>query len=264
MNIGTFLEWIASALHKGLSSESTTTAGFYGGNGTLYITHQSNKHYQELLSIEFSKIIESDGDKIARDHLLYLSNPTRKQELAKARTISKYDFKEVLKTVLKFRVTVPQQDVRDLFCQFLDCILSVKVVLDTDLFVRSEQHSGFHGEGRIIRYLFLKYLKRISFDELEKLDSQDLEAQEKAFTEKFQGQLWMGSSQGACTYCGDLMGRLAIVYDGTQDFTKDRKETWRHPFTMTTGMQGYGRPLVGNLMATSAAQQKGVWKGPKQ
>jgi len=262
---GKLLEYIAAALHRqsGLDSESTTTAAFCGLNKTLYLTSQQNKHYQDLLSVSSATFFETppDEDSIAKKYLIFLRDPSERQALSRQATIKKRSFDEMLKNVLKFRVSIKDDLERTEFRLFLDEITSVKVVLDRDIYIRTEQHSGFHGESRIVRFLFIKYLKRITWDELNHANRETVTHFEIDFKSRYAGQLWMGSSQGACDYCADMMGNLSIAFSSRQKFSKNREESWRHPLTTTTGK--FGSPIVSGLLAPTAVLNAGAHKGPK-
>jgi hypothetical protein len=62
------LELIASALHTeaGFDNQSTTTAAFYRRNGTLYLTHQHNKRYEELLRFAVSRLYSLSSRQMIR------------------------------------------------------------------------------------------------------------------------------------------------------------------------------------------------------
>jgi hypothetical protein len=265
MDRGKLLEYIAAALHRqsGLDNQSTTTAGFCDLNKTLYLTSQQNKHYQDLLSVASATFFETpaDEDTTAKKYLIFLRNPDDRQALGKQPTIKKRSFEEMLRSVLKFRVTIKDGQEREDFMTFLTEITSVKVVLDRDIYIRTEQHSGFHGESRIVRFLYIKYLKRVTWAELNHPSRQTVGQFEIDFKSRYGGRLWMGSSQGACGYCADLMTGLNIEFSTRQGFSKNREESWRHPLTTTTGT--FPKPVYSGLLAPIAVADSGQHKGPK-
>ena len=264
MNRAKFLELIASALHvqAGFDNQSTTTAAFCSGNGTLYLTHQANKRYEELLRFALARIHELSGKPMIRV-VPELSDALDK-EIKAGGSITKKPFSDVVKYVVKSTVTLASKNDKERFIEFLDDIRSVKVVLDSDLFIRSELHSGFHGESRIVRFLYIKYLKRIPKEAVKQEDKGTIERFNKDFQARYKSVLWMGSSQGACTYCAEMMDTLGIVYDTSQGMNKDRDGTWRHPLTTTTQLNDYGPPVAKTLLATNAVLAYGVHKGSKQ
>jgi hypothetical protein len=260
VNRAKLLEAIVSALHTqaGFDNQSTTTAAYCSGNHTLYLTHQYNKRYEDLLRLAASRIFTLSSEK-----QMMRIDPLVRKNIEEAESIKKKPFGALVKDVLKFRVSIADEQEKADFRDFLDEIQAIKVVLDSDLFIRSEYHSGFHGESRIIRFLYIKYLKRISFEEMEHPEQGTVERFKTDFKARYGNVLWMGSSQGACTYCAKMMNALDITYYSDQGTNKDRDGTWRHPLTTTTKMNDFGPPVVSGLLATNAAFKQGVYKGPK-
>jgi hypothetical protein len=264
VNRAKLLESIASALHTqaGFDNQSTTTAAFYRRNGTFYLTHQYNKRYEELLLYAVSRLYRLSSSKMIRTRPDV--SEALKKEIEAGESIKKKPFSDVVKHLLNSTVSITDEQDKEDFSPFLDEIQSVKVVLDSDLFIRSEQHSGFHGESRIVRFLYIKYLKRIPFTEMQQADQGTIGRFESDFKACYADSLFMGSSQGACTYCAEMMNTLGIRYDSSQGMNKDRNGTWRHPLTTTTQLHRYGPPVASTLLATNAVQTYGVHKGPKQ
>lgn len=275
-----YLEAIAMGLQlelgktskKSADNQSTATAGYNGLNSTLYITHQSNASFDGILR-EYERRV------------------TYKKGKSKSKGIGKDGggrVREVQKIPIAFEQNVHggrkhvgrHQDVdawlngcskhleddehEDGFTDFVEGIAAVKVVLNKDLFVTTGTvTSGFHGESRIIRYHFLKSLRKFSYQELQKLgrastSSKLIQKVEDDFTTRIGTHLRMGSSQGACAYCAAYMKKLGIRYNKLQGLNKNRDAEWVHPVTMTplktsSGVQ-YAFPVTSALRVDRAAE----------
>lgn len=234
------MEKIAAALPGGTGgNQSTATAAYCKGNATLYLTHQGNRSYDSILtapSAEASTNIFGGHKKVTTIHS-NLSNWLK-----------------------EFRNSLPAQgDWRAAFDVLLDQLNGIKVVMNADLFVTNATvTSGFHGESRIIRHLFLKYL-RVSQDEdilSPKLTSESITKLNDKFAVFFQDSLYFGSSQGACSYCAKYMKRLGIRYTTLQAIEKERDDTWIHPITMTTKASGYREPATKSLYVAATAAHR--------
>jgi hypothetical protein len=276
--MGLQLELAKKSKAKKADNQSTATAGYNGLNSTLYVTHQSNATF----------------DGIMRE---YERRVTYKQGKSKKKGVGKGgDNRErvVVETPVAFETNVyggrkhmtthvdldewlrgcsehlEDDQNEDGFSEFIDQIAAVKVVLNKDLFVTSGTvTSGFHGESRIIRYHFLKTLRKFSWERLKELEnastSSDLiQEVEEDFTNRIGSHLRMGSSQGACSYCAAYMKRLGIRYSKLQGLNKNRDSEWVHPVTMTpkstsSGVQ-YAFPTTRMLRVDRAAKTQKGWK----
>jgi hypothetical protein len=103
----------------------------------------------------------------------------------------------------EFRASLPAQgDCRASYDVLMGEVVAIKVVLNADLFVtRGIITAGFHGETRIIRHLFLKYLCKTDQDDLlSPAFSRERIAQlEKKFKEFFAKQLHFGPARALAT-----------------------------------------------------------------
>lgn len=240
-----FLEAIAKSLHTaaGLDNQSTTSVAFNDLNRTLYITSQQNRDYLQILTPRTITITR--GNEILNQWTPQPSQlPYDRGYKVKGMQAG------ITKVAMHPMLALTLQGAREHLLDdtglegFLGSVTHVKVVRNPDLFVtKSVDTAGLHGESRIIRFHFLKFVRNFEprrFDELDPLDSADLiESLTKDFTDRYRGRLHMGSSQGACRRCAAYMDDLGIAYRSTQALNKKREETWLHPVTMTTGATGY-------------------------
>jgi len=244
------MEKMAAHLPGGTgANQSTATCGYYKKNHTLYITHQANRDYESILVAEGAQATKNvfDGRK--------------KLDLA-------YKHPRITAWLEEFRASLPAQgDWRPAFDLFLDELEFIKVVMNQDLFVTTGvSTSGFHGESRIIRHLFLKYLRKTDKEDIlsPQFSKESIAELEKLFKTFFAGQLYFGSSQGACTYCGDYMDELGIEWTTAQSMDKGRDDTWAHPITMTTAASGFGPSVSKYLYAPATADGRKQIKASMQ
>ncbi|HEX8272619.1 MAG TPA: hypothetical protein VF615_08195 [Longimicrobiaceae bacterium] len=240
-----FVEAIAKSLHTaaGLDNQSTTSVAFNDLNHTLYITSQQNRDYLQILTPK-PTTLTWQGNVVAQ-------LPPQPSQIPYYRGYSAPGMKPGISKVamhplLAATLAAARKHLKDDtgLEGFLGSVTHVKVVRNPDLFViKSVDTAGLHGESRIIRFHFLKFVRNFEptrFDDLDSLDSGKLIRElTKEFKDRYRGRLHMGSSQGACNRCGDYMDELGISYGSTQTMNKKREETWLHPITMTTGATGY-------------------------
>lgn len=240
-----FVEAIAKSLHTaaGLDNQSTTSVAFNDLNRTLYITSQQNRDYLQILTPR-PMTITFQGGEVARwdpqpSQIPYY-RPYGAQGMKKG--ISKVAMHPLLAATLGGARDHLLDDTG--LEEFLGSVTHVKVVRNPDLFVtKAVDTAGLHGESRIIRFHFLKFVRNFEptrFEKLDPLESAGLIRElTKDFKDRYTGRLHMGSSQGACRRCAAYMDELKIAYGSTQAMNKKREETWLHPITMTTEAMGY-------------------------
>jgi len=254
-----YVEALAKSLHRGagLDNQSTTTVGFNFNNQTLYITHQGNRDYREVLERPARpawRLLLPEEDGTARDRLIPAAPELRLQR-------RDYGLGGNFKKIERHeRITHwmmgAEADLKDLphfdpehFQRFVEDVSHVKVVRDADLFsMRGVSLSGLHGESRIIRYHLLKFIRNFEPLDFEALDGKApkevIKALRKEFKQLYARKLVIASSQGACSYCAEFMKKWKVAFASTQNVKKDRDGMWLHPVTMTTHDKGYGFPAT--------------------
>ncbi len=276
--MGLQLELAKKSKAKKADNQSTATAGYNGLNSTLYITHQSNATFDGILREYQRRPVYGPGKSNKKGVQKGGNNRKREVEMIPVafetnvyggrKHLDRHrDLDDWLTGCSKH---LDDKQDADGFENFVNRIAAVKVVLNKDLFVTSGTvTSGFHGESRIIRYHFLKSLRKFSWEKLKELEnasaSSDLIREvEEDFENRIGTHLRMGSSQGACAYCAAYMKRLGIRYGKRQDLNKNRDAEWVHPVTMTpkrtsSGVQ-YAFPTTRMLRVDRAANTQKGWK----
>lgn len=179
-NIAPILEVLAFSIHPG-SSESTTTLCLM--NDTVYLTSQNNLKFEnigvdtlvEKLTALRALVLDTATSKSQKFNQWWsehcsLSRQVGMQQTASgearaASTIMKSDEK-----IEKARVAAesslkescfdqPSAEVAGVIQQLINGIAKTKVVLDEHIFSKAPSKTGFHGESRILRFLFMKYAK---------------------------------------------------------------------------------------------------------
>ncbi len=240
-----FVEAIAKSLHTaaGLDNQSTTSVAYNELNHTLYLTSQQNRDYLQILTPKPMTLMW-EGNVVARWEPQLNQIPYNRSywEPGMKKGITKVAMHPLLSAALAGARSHLLDDTG--LDDFFGAVTHVKVVRNPDLFVtKSVDTAGLHGESRIIRFHFLKFVRNFEptrFDKLDPLDSAKLiEELTKEFKHRYTGRLHMGSSQGACRRCAAYMTELGISYGSIQAMNKKREETWLHPITMTTEATGY-------------------------
>ncbi|HSU16880.1 hypothetical protein [Longimicrobium sp.] len=264
-----FAEALAKSLHQGagMDNQSTTTTCYNELNHTLYITHQGNKTYLEVLQPAQTLKLRFGTQHIADIPL----NPTPGQTPRP----KSYGIPGAMKKVERhlkldgwLRSAADFLDDTTGLEDFIQGIHAVKVVLNQDLFVTtSVSTSGFHGESRIIRYHFVKFIRNFQPVDFEKLDplkaDKLIEELENGFIARYANRLHFGSSQGACKYCARYMKKLGLKFGSKQTLNKDREETWLNPVTMTSSATGFRYHSYGSVRVDRTGAQVREWRQPQ-
>ena len=251
------LELLAFAVHPG-DSQSTTTACLDASAKVLYLTSQTNLKFDGVdLNIIF-KIID----------LLTLSNALHQEGKVDRDSVKSHFWEKYCALAEKEQVLTSQKALKgidklyeglydQLWKRFLGkgysvselqgmkpLIWQLKVVEDIDIFYgKTPEKAGFHGESRILRWLFIRDYPRIHLAKtggfFALLPGQGLSGAIKQnaytwFREHLHTQsLAMGSSQGTCQGCATCLDDYQVAHGPACN----KPAQWLDPLTMC-GFQG--------------------------
>jgi hypothetical protein len=254
------LELIAFAIHPG-STESTTTVCLDVSSSCLYLTSQSNLKFANVTREMIHGLIEylasakidltsklktaaTCADEYWEDHCalstknVFISKKSKKSFEGKSKKI-RAQHVELWKNFRDAENNYEQVD------RLKRMITSVESIEDDDIFVgHAPEKTGFHGESRIIRFLFIRDYPELyaaanngEFPEAPRESALPSEIKENA-SQLFRNaiksrQIAMGSSQATCEGCGDYLDKLNIAHGKTGH----RSPQWLNPLTMC-GKQG--------------------------
>jgi hypothetical protein len=113
---------------------------------------------------------------------------------------------------------------------------ALKVVFDADIFAEGVSAApGFHAESRLIRYLFISYLRKDMEGSLLNSTQKTTEQWNGEFKQWFaERRIHMGSSLAACTDCAECMGKLGICYVSKTDNSAATGVPWIHPLYLSS------------------------------
>jgi hypothetical protein len=247
-----WLEEIASGLHAaaGFDSQSTTSVGFYTSNGTLYITHQANKNFPACLAAKNESVRKALTRSLQEEAEIL-------KPRARTPTHRKFALDECIKKAILDNISSKSAGL-DTFMR--DRVLQLKTIFDGNISVNSSEHTGLHGESRIIRFLFAKMLfnsRQLLAQALkEKNLSNRISLLEGGFKAYYGKRLTFASSQGACLNgCKPYMDKLGIAYGSLQKIDKGRDD-WRHPITLGPQGKKYVAPDYQHITAWVQASLK--------
>lgn len=241
------LELIAAALHGGNTS-STTTVCFEASSSTLYITSQARVIKDADLKL-VPKILESimkdNYSAFVKDFKIGKPQDARTAERRKTNAAANEKFVDVtlknvwdsagLKAMHAFALA--------------EKITNFEAVNYTDLAITSDTKGNLHGEGRILRYLFMKYFDALDPSALR----EDLSLFKKAWR-SFRNHIraksiFMGSSQGTCQDCAGFLNLLHVYHSGRREVVgHEGSDGWRDPLSMFVWMNRSEKfPIVPSL-----------------
>jgi hypothetical protein len=254
------LELIAFAIHPG-NTESTTTVCLDLYSSCLYLTSQGNLMFADVRMERIRKLIEY----LVFAKAQLIGNAMTEQECEEdywenhCALAKKQDFRtKIAATRAAKKVkTIRNQIHLKLWRKFKEANLAigkldglknlirdVEVILDSDIFMgRVPEKTGFHGESRIIRFLFIRDYPAIhrskAGDYFRLEQGSQLPKEMKAQARKWfkadikSHQVAMGSSQGTCAGCGECLDKFGIKHGDIGN----RPQQWLDPLTMC-GKQG--------------------------
>lgn len=267
--ITSILEVIAFAMHPG-SSENTTTLCFMGG--ALLVTSQNNLTFQGLgmLNVKAKldalqalalKVDESTkkrtetwwNDQCALSKKIGATSTegglgrTKSAVLSTDRKIKKIKT-TVFASLMKRFFDAPPGKVAEVIEVLSSGLQKMIVVLDVHIFTAAFDKTGFHGESRVLRYLFIDWARSyISANNMAATlveqsrgkpeGSERLELinyMEREFLSHIrQHNLMFGSSQGTCTGCCDALD----ICHAARGPKGNRFKQWLDPLDLS-GSQG--------------------------
>lgn len=251
------LELIAFAVHPG-DSQSTTTACLDETGRCLYLTSQTNLKFDgvdrdvihkiiDLLTLTSSLYQEGKIDRdSAKSHFWeqFCALAKKEQILTSKKSLDGINklyhglYDKLWQTFFARSYSVTElQGLKNLIWQ-------VSIIEDTDIFFgKIPDKTGFHGESRILRFLFIGDYPRIhlaktgTFFYLLPGDGLSATVKQNAYTwfkENLHTQhLAMGSSQGTCQGCAACLDDYKVAHGAACN----NPSQWLDPLTMC-GFQG--------------------------
>jgi hypothetical protein len=246
------LELIAFALHPG-DSQSTTTICLDASSACLYLTSQDNFKFEGVSAGNVSVLIEylawasKEYQGGATDIQRYVADYWEKfcALVLKQEATSSEGVKEKIKKLYTGLYTTLWQKFlnkridQSTFMKLKSSFLQLFVIDDDDIFYAGKKEkTGFHGESRIIRFLFVRdfpaiYLARTGAFFYQQ-PGKDISAEMKDnartwFREHIKSkQLAVGSSQGTCSGCAECLENYGIAYGDVGN----KPSQWLDPITM--------------------------------
>jgi hypothetical protein len=249
------LELIAFAIHPG-NTQSTTTICLDVKSACLYLTSQNNFSFEtatrqgvhdvidELVkaSIELQKGTKLEALKKyfwEKCCALYTKPPaSKKAEEEIGRIYTKGAYHDLWEQFQK--ADYAASELEKLHFTFT----SLGVIKDEDIFYsKAPEKSGFHGESRLIRFLFIRDYPAIHLAKTGtffyllpgQMVSQKIKSNARTWFKDHIStqQLAMGSSQGTCEGCADCLNEFKIAHGKVGNPPKQ----WLDPLTMS-GYQG--------------------------
>lgn len=237
------LELLAFSIHPG-TTENTTTIFLSKTQGRLFVTSQANLNFSTLSS-DYTDVIdalmtlkkkigkkgfdtaaarEEFWDKQCKISDKAENAPSKKAD-EKYKNIKDGLYKKLFDSVIK----KPQSDLAEIKKN----IILVRSVVNSDIFQWTTETTGFHGESRIIRYLYIGFVQ----SKISTVTGTTEEKRKKIatlFSEWTRTQdLLAGSSQGTCKGCGSCLDAYSIKHGNIGNAPKQ----WLNPITMN-GTQG--------------------------
>jgi hypothetical protein len=112
----------------------------------------------------------------------------------------------------------------------------IKIVLDADIFAPgASAHQGFHGESRLIRYIFIKLLRKAIKGNLLNEPAIPANAMNDEFRRRAGGKLHMGSNRPACYDCATFMTEIGVHFESASATPSSSGIPWIHPFYLESG-----------------------------
>jgi hypothetical protein len=285
----TALELIAAMIHThaGLDTQSTSTLGLITDIATLFITSQSNKTfdtsveaihgmidmlvgctYKEFLeTVEVGHVYDYTKEHVARLRAeMAKKSSEAKAEIGKINLVY-YNLYPNFARLEQFRKASP-----NLLPALKGRINVVKCIIKKDLFAKTGETTGLHGEGRFVRYCYIQYVKNLRLLELHhetKSGAATNPSPKKLFQSILQDaanyageamakelramQIYVASSQVACKDCQDMLKTLRISHN-TQRYSKESPSpNWANPFTMQP--KGSTQDASPYLLAANVAER---------
>ena len=240
------LELMAFSVHPG-STESTTTVCLSKTQGRLFVTSQSNLDFSTVSS-DYTDIIHALlklKKKIASKEMTLdaaceefwkrhckISDAEDKASSQKAKEKFTKIKNNLYKNLFAGVIKKPNSEF-NLVQKDITLIRSVK---NADIFKgTTPETTGFHGESRIIRYLYIGFVQSKITTVAFKDTWQDKKDEiNRLFEEWMETQgLFMGSSQGTCKGCCTCLDHFKIKHGVVGNTPKQ----WLHPISMN-GYQG--------------------------
>lgn len=255
------LELIAFAIHSG-DTQSTTTVCWESGGKILFITSQTNASYEDVTLQKVGEIL----DYLTLSAALYQE---RKVEKADCKADYWERYCALCEKELKANKTALEK-INKLFNNVYDRIWKrfleqnyrvdelqklksdiwhVIVVLDNMIFSgKAPEKTGFHGESRILRWLFIRDYPGVHLQQTQTFFYQEPGQKLSANTKQnaydwFKAHLKnvplaMGSSQGTCKKCATCLDDYQVAHETPEN----EPQQWLDPLTMC-GNQG-STPIV--------------------
>jgi hypothetical protein len=273
------LEVVAARLHheSGGNTSSTTTVGLIADICCLYLTSQNNDNFAGIEAKQIKEWIDeiSKVDYAAFLNTLNLggvyelseqkvknirAKASRKEEKALINNINfvYYNLYPSFLRLMRIKKELPEA-----FTYVKNLINKVQVINNDDLVPSGTVNTGLHGEGRFVRYCYIKYVTDLSL--LNTLSSDklkiDIVEPKKYFGDKLQPmdfmpqvgttegryhlcmaklrkdtqirvmKIFVASSQGTCKGCQEMLTELSIAHNKHRYSHEARSPNWIDPFT---------------------------------
>ncbi|HZS57628.1 MAG TPA: hypothetical protein VFA43_00055 [Gemmatimonadaceae bacterium] len=295
----TVLELIAGILHlsAGGTNESTTTVGLITEISTLFLTSQKITKFEatkaqihamidDLASTTYMGLLKTMDlgalSKLDEDAIVALRQKAGKKDKdAKAMVTNlSYLYFTVYPNMLRLQDI--QKRAPMVFTKLKEWIVNIEVITTQDLFcTRAPTTTGLHGEGRFVRYCYIRYIKGLREIELE-LDQPSskfvMPSPEQTFKSRLQDaadyvgtllakeirqmRILCASSQGTCNDCQKLLGKLMIAHNTQRYSHESDSPNWVDPFTMADKNSSYkprailAAAEVGKVLAQWAHEER--------
>ncbi|HXQ14495.1 MAG TPA: hypothetical protein VN814_07740 [Caulobacteraceae bacterium] len=262
------LEVLAFAIHPG-STESTTTLCHWAG--TIYLTSQNNLTFDDVdasflqnklkalknLVTNTSAVNERIEQWWADECVVSEVSATTATGYTKnIKTLNKERGKvadlhsRIYKPAMEEFLATPREELVESIKSLRRAIAVTVVVVNNAIFHSATETTGFHGESRILRYLFIVWATPLLTMRAEEWSDEAnrpkmVEAFERNFIEAAAGMnLAFGSSQGTCLGCC----RALDICRAARGKAGNPPKQWLDPLDMT-GTQGGS--VVGASASTS-------------
>jgi hypothetical protein len=274
------LEVVAARLHQesGCDTSSTTTVGLIADICCLYLTSQKNGKFagieakqikewiDEISKVDYAAFLNTlklgDVYDLSEKHVMTLRaiKKPRKKEKALINNINfvYYNLYPSFLRLMRIKKELPEA-----FTYVKNLINKVQVINNEDLVPSGSVNTGLHGEGRFVRYCYIKYVTDLSL--LKELGSKKFETEivepKKFFGEKLQQpdfipdigsteeryhlcmaklrkdtqirvmKIFVASSQGTCKGCQKMLTELSIAHNKHRYSHEAPSPNWIDPFT---------------------------------
>ena len=176
------LEVIAARLHQeiGGTTASTTTIGLLTSIGRLYITNQQNKKFEEItldkIGTWIDELAKVDYEAFLRTMGLHHVYNLNEKDVQRLQSKKDPESKALVQAINFVYYNVYPSFVRlkhlkeqrpECFAIAKGFITSVEIITNEGLFPKGTTTTGLHGEGRFVRFLYIKYVANLKLLEIE-------------------------------------------------------------------------------------------------